>query len=121
VKYFNPVTNEIEEAASMNFARSSHTCNLLGGGRVIVTGGFNPDNGFQQTSCEMYDPNTNTWQNIAPLNSGRDNHAAAVHLSGQRLVVSGGRYYNAELNLFEGQKSVEVYNQQTDIVGDLFS
>ena len=109
---FNPVTNEIEEAASMNFARSSHTCTLVGGGRVIVTGGFNPDNGFQQTSCEMYDPNTNTWQNIAPLNSGRDNHAAVVGNSG--LLVSGGRYYNAELNLFEGQKSVEVYNQQTD-------
>jgi hypothetical protein len=96
----------------MNFARSSHTCNVLYDGRVIVTGGFNPDNGFQQTSCEMYDPNTNSWQNIAPLNSGRDNHAAAVGIVG--LLVSGGRYYNAELNLFEGQKSVEVYNQQTD-------
>ncbi len=113
---FNPITNEVEEAASMNFARSSHTCNILEDGRVIVTGGFNPDNGFQQTSCEMYDPITNTWQNIASLNSGRDNHAAAtINLSGQRLVVSGGRYYNAELNLFEGQKSLEIYDPQANM------
>jgi hypothetical protein len=113
---FNPVTNEIEEAASMNFARSSHTCNILNDGRVIVTGGFNPDNGFQQTSCEIYDPATNTWQNIAPLNSGRDNHAAAtIDLNGQRLVISGGRYYNPQLNLFEGQSSLEIYDPQANI------
>lgn len=109
---FNPSTNEIETAADMNSARSSHTITLLPNGKVLVTGGYNPDNGFQQTSCEIYDPSLNTWTNAAPLNSGRDNHAAAIYEN--VLVVSGGRFYNAELNIFEGQSSLEVYDIAND-------
>jgi hypothetical protein len=115
---FNPLTNAVEPAASMNFGRSSHTCTLMSDGRVIVTGGYNPDNGFQQTSCEMYDPSTNTWENIAPLNSGRDNHAASSYTwdgdEVESLVVSGGRFFNADLNLFEGQSTFEVYDVEAN-------
>lgn len=113
---FNPETNSIESAASMNFPRSSHTCTLMPDGKVIVTGGFNPDNGFQQTACEIYDPATNTWENIAQLNSGRDNHAAAkINWDGEEfLVVSGGRFYNGDLNLFEGQSTFEIYDSEAN-------
>ena len=115
---FNPITNAVEPAASMNFGRSSHTCTVMLDGRVIVTGGYNPDNGFQQTSCEIYDPITNTWENIAPLNSGRDNHAASSYIWNagevESLVVSGGRFFNADLNLFEGQSTFEVYDLEAN-------
>ena len=115
---FNPETNSVEPAASMNFGRSSHTCTLMSDGRVIVTGGYNPDNGFQQTSSEIYDPITNTWENIAPLNSGRDNHAASSYIWNggevESLVVSGGRFFNADLNLFEGQSTFEVYDVEAN-------
>lgn len=112
---FNPLTNEMQEAADMNFARSSHTINLLPNGKVLVTGGYNPDNGFQQTSCEIYDPVQNSWTNVAPLNVGRDNHASAIY--DDKMVVSGGRIYNGELNIFEGQSTLELY----DIVNDAWT
>lgn len=110
---FDPATDEMIQAADMNFARSSHTITMLPDGKVLVTGGYNPDNGFQQTSCEIYDPELDTWTNAAPLNSGRDNHAAAIY--GNDLIVSGGRIYNGELNIFEGQSTIEKYDIENDV------
>ncbi|MEZ4800948.1 MAG: kelch repeat-containing protein [Flavobacteriales bacterium] len=110
---FDPSTEEMIQASDMNFARSSHTITKLPDGKILVTGGYNPDNGFQQTSCEIYDPELDTWTNAAPLNSGRDNHAAAIY--GNDLIVSGGRMYNGDLNIFEGQSTIEKYDIENDI------
>ncbi|MFN0033389.1 MAG: kelch repeat-containing protein [Flavobacteriales bacterium] len=105
----NLTTMEFEAADSMHYARGSHTCNVLSDGRVLVTGGYNPDYGFQMNQCEIYDPATNEWTEVAPLNQPRDNHAA-VALEDGSVWVSGGRYFNGNLNLFEGLTSCEKYD-----------
>ena len=111
---FDPSTQEFTEVAPMNVGRASHTLTPLGGGLYLVTGGFNAAEGFQLSSCEVYDANANTWTEIDPLPVPVDNHAASlVELSTQLpdvVVVTGGRVFNADLNLFEGVASGAVLN-----------
>ena len=103
---FNMETLEVTEVAPMNVGRASHTLTSLGGGLYLATGGFNAAEGFQLASCEVYDANANEWTEIDPLPVPVDNHAATlVELSTQLpdvVMVTGGRVYNAGLNLFEG-------------------
>ena len=79
-----------------------------------MTGGFNAAEGFQLASCEVYDANANTWTEIDPLPVPVDNHAATlVELSTQLpdvVMVTGGRVFNADLNLFEGVASGAMLN-----------
>jgi hypothetical protein len=117
---FDPSSQLLSSAASMNVARSSHTATLLPDGRVLVTGGFNPNQGFQMANSEIYDPLTNQWTVVADMNTTRDNHAAAlgsIEINGttvQGVMVNGGRFFNSNLNLFEGRLEVEFYNLQTN-------
>ena len=111
---FNMETLEVTEVAPMNVGRASHTLTRLGGGLFLVTGGFNAAEGFQLPSCEVYDANANTWTEIDPLPVPVDNHAATlVELSTQLpdvVMVTGGRVFNADLNLFEGVASGAMLN-----------
>lgn len=113
----NLTTMLFEPADSMNYARGSHSCNVLNNGRVLVTGGYNPDFGFQMNQCEIYDPIANEWTEVAPLSQPRDNHAAVV-LSNGDLIVTGGRFFNGTLNLFEGLSSCEKFSVQQNSWGD---
>ena len=111
---FNMETLEVTEVAPMNVGRASHTLTALGGGLYLVTGGFNAAEGFQLASCEVYDANANTWTEIDPLPVPVDNHAATmVELSTQlpdAVMVTGGRVFNADLNVFEGVASGAMLN-----------
>jgi len=111
---FNMETLEFTEVAPMNVGRASHTLTSLGGGLFLATGGFNAAAGFQLASCEVYDANANTWTEIDPLPVPVDNHAATlVALSTQLpdvVMVTGGRVFNGDLNLFEGVASGAMLN-----------
>ena len=106
---FDPVNMTSTPVAPMNVGRASHTLTPMGGGRVVVTGGFNAAAGFQLASCEVYDPANNTWTEIEPLPTAVDNHAATLITlypqAPNTIMVTGGRVYNAALNLFEGVAS----------------
>ena len=111
---FNMVTHEFTQVAPMNVGRASHTLTSLGGDLFLATGGFNAAAGFQLASCEVYDANANTWTEIDPLPVPVDNHAATlVALSTQFpdvVMVTGGRVFNGDLNLFEGVASGAMLN-----------
>jgi hypothetical protein len=110
----NTSTLEFEAMASMNYGRSSFTATRLSNGyQFLVTGGFNPDFGFQMNQCEIYDAINNTWTPVASMNFARDNHAAILLPDG-RVLVTGGRYFNGDLNLFEGMSECEIYDPVTD-------
>ena len=106
---FDLTTQTFTAVASMNVGRASHTLSSLGDGRVLVTGGFNAAAGFQLSSCEVYDPETDVWTEVEPLPVAVDNHAATlIALTGQSpdvVVVTGGRTFNPDLNLFEGEST----------------
>lgn len=106
---FDPVGMTFTPVAPMNVGRASHTLTPVGDGRFVVTGGFNAAAGFQLASCEVYDPATDTWTEIEPLPTAVDNHAATLITlytqAPNTVMVTGGRVYNAALNLFEGVAS----------------
>ena len=106
---FDPVGMTFTPVAPMNVGRASHTLTPVGDGRFVVTGGFNAAAGFQLASCEVYDPATDTWTEIEPLPTAVDNHAASLITlytqAPNTIMVTGGRVYNAALNLFEGVAS----------------
>ena len=106
---FDPVGMTFTSVAPMNVGRASHTLTPVGDGRFVVTGGFNAAEGFQLASCEVYDPATDTWTEIEPLPTAVDNHAATLITlytqAPNTVMVTGGRVYNAGLNLFEGVAS----------------
>jgi len=81
------------DVAPLEHARWGHGCALLGG-KVYAVGGCSlragapPRESFMETlrSCEVYDPDTNSWQPCGDLHMAR---------AGSRVVTMGERYLAA--------------------------
>ena len=95
----NLATGTSEAVAPMNLARASHTL-VWSGSSLMAAGGFNAAEGYQLADCEFYRPDLDLWTETGELPVARDNHAAVS--SGLFPIVTGGRVFNAEANLFEG-------------------
>ena len=91
-------------------ARADHTATVFldinGNPKILVAGG--QDSNGALSSCEMYDPVTDTWTPTGALNSARYNHFAVLLADGT-VMVGGGVASGAELN------SVEIYTPSTGI------
>ena len=89
---FDPSTNTWRAAGSLNVGRMYNESAVLFDGTILVAGGmtvhscgvFAPD-----SSVEIYDPDTDSWQLIEPLADPRQDHALAV-LNDGRLLTTGG-------------------------------
>lgn len=75
--------NRWEKKQNMKEARIEHSCAVLEGKKVIVSGGFNGDNYL--SSSEIYDPATNTWT------EGPELPSATV---GAKMINVGGDVYH---------------------------
>lgn len=84
--------------------RDAHTATALPDGRVLVTGGFSGEGVPPLASAEVFDPATETWEDVGPLAVGRGGHAAAL-LGDGRVVVAGGWVasgtYTASTEIFD--------------------
>ena len=69
----------------MNFNRQRHAAAAVDG-KIYVMGGYG--SGGPLDSVEMYDPQTDSWQQVARMPQGRESHAAAA--MGGKIYVSGG-------------------------------
>jgi hypothetical protein len=89
---YDPSTGKWRYTQPMNVARAwmENGATLLQNGSFLVTGG---GDGFTTTfaSCEIYDPNTETWTVTGSLNFASWGHTAIPLSNGQVLVV-GWRY-----------------------------
>uniref|UniRef100_A0A7C3YT86 FlgD Ig-like domain-containing protein n=1 Tax=candidate division WOR-3 bacterium TaxID=2052148 RepID=A0A7C3YT86_UNCW3 len=85
---------------SFNTGRCGHTLTLLPNGKVLASGGWNTSTVF--SSCELYDPITETWNYTGSLNQARDAHRAVL-LSNGKVLVAAGSYWG-DLN------SCEIYD-----------
>jgi uncharacterized phage protein gp47/JayE len=75
---------------TMFFGRSGHTATTLSDGRILVVGGSSGSNLTGVTrSAEIFDPVTQTWSTVAPMNSARMFHTATLLPTGEVFVFGG--------------------------------
>jgi len=87
---YDPVSGTWTFAGSLNVARhQEHTATYLPDGRVLVTGGWNPDD-YQLCSTEIYSPTNDLWTPTDDMNVCRQGHAAILLPDGN-VLVAGGR------------------------------
>jgi hypothetical protein len=93
---------------SMADARAGHTATLLNDGHVLVVGGIDASDGFDNlATAELYDPNTGEFTPTGSLAQGRAHHTATL-LNDGRVLIAGG-YGGGTLSL----KSAEIYDPGT--------
>jgi hypothetical protein len=93
---------------SMADARAGHTATLLNDGRVLVVGGIDASDGFDNlATAELYDPATGKFTRTGSLAQGRAHHTATL-LDDGRVLIAGG-YGGGTLSL----KSAEIYDPAT--------
>jgi N-acetylneuraminic acid mutarotase len=85
------VPSQSVERASMHAARAGHTATLLPDGRVVVMGGEVLPSREMIETVEAYDPQVDSWTELAPLPESRCNHTATLLDDGTILVVGGGQ------------------------------
>ncbi|MBI5360153.1 MAG: hypothetical protein HZA48_06170 [Planctomycetes bacterium] len=101
-----PVLLDPSWASTPNLAvqRQRHCATLLQTGKVLVSGGYSGSTFL--SSCEIYDPYTNTWAVTGSMSYARSYHTATLLPNGFVLVAGG---YNGTNYLF----TAELYNPFT--------
>jgi hypothetical protein len=97
----------------MNSARALHQAVTLADGRVLLCGGADAL-GAVLSTCEIYDPATNTFTPTGSMLTPRVLHAA-VRLADGRVLVAGGTssLLDAVSTITNVRNSTEVYNPAT--------
>ena len=99
-----------QESAPMKFRRAYHTLTVLPDGKVLATGGQGASDGVDETTgvlpSEMWDPDTNTWKQMASSRRPRLYHSSAVLLPDGRVLLAGGGAFG----LAKNEQSGEIYS-----------
>lgn len=116
---YNPATGKWTAAGSMTKARGNHAATLLPNGQVLVAGGYcyNGSN-FDDfdSSAELYNPSTNTWQATGSMHIGHAYAAATLLANGEVLIAGGNGSTSAD------GRTAELYsNGQWTLTGNLNS
>ncbi|CAF0977115.1 unnamed protein product [Adineta ricciae] len=113
VEKYNSTSAAWRSIQGMNIPRYGHTASVLEDGKILVAGGRNNADGVLD-SCEIYNPNDETWQPTrGKMKNGRYSHAA-IETKGGVIVVGG--YGSDHL------KTVEIYDpaqQSWSFVGNM--
>jgi WD40 repeat protein len=103
---FRAGTMTFQPAASMHFARVSHTATLLRDGRVLIVGGRGEK---VDPVAEIYDPKTSQFTESGSLITARYKHTAGLLPDGRVLIAGGSDERDWSGNL----KSSEIYDPAT--------
>ncbi len=94
-------------SANMSTHKKFHSSVKLSDNRILVTGGYEvPDRIL--SSCEIYDPSTDTFTPVASMNYRRYGHTSTLLTTNGNVIVIGG--YNEEGTL----NRVEIYDPLLD-------
>jgi hypothetical protein len=118
---FNPVNTEMydpakggfRDAGAMHKNRNFHTATLLlPSGKVLVAGGLSPGHPTSlEASAEVYDPATDAFTAVGPMNVAREEHAATLLPDGKVLVTGGN---TVEFGEQVAAGSAELYDPDTN-------
>lgn len=99
-------------------ARMGHAATLLSDGRVLITGGVvDPTLGLGTSHAEIFEPTSNTFMAVGPLNRVAVNHTANTLPNGNILISGGGDnsgptnltcIFNTSTNLFSPGPSMNL-------------
>jgi N-acetylneuraminic acid mutarotase len=103
---YDPGTGVWTEIASMGKKREALSANLLGDGRVLVTGGRAQQRYHKQT--ELWDREANSWTKGPNMKTPRWQHAYVTLPDGRAIVIGGTD------DIFALVDKVEVFDPPTD-------
>lgn len=116
---YDPKTNKFTKVSDQIYPRFFRAATTLKDGRVLITGGTGVYYGYsfnkKETTkpivgnTEIFDPKTNTFTAISPLNIGRSQHRSILLSNGKVLIVNGNRGVD-----MHGVKGEELYNPETN-------
>ncbi len=113
---FDPATNSFTQVGDMARERKQHGSITLNNGKVLVVGGTssnNYPNDVNLTSCELFDPNTNSFTNTGSLQNGRYLLMLGMMDDGRVMVVGGGQDHPSSGDL--ALTSCEIYDPNTGL------
>src|SRR3954451_23000028 len=113
--------NAWSNAASMHIARTGQAAVLLKSGKVLVAGGFAPGdpaatNGGYTKTAEIYDPETNSWEQTGDMSAARYQPTMTL-LDDGRVLVAGGSGDTDNLGAVP-LASAEIFNPDTGAWSD---
>ena len=96
---YDPATGMFTSTGSLGVKRAHHTATLLGDGKVLITGGDDPELRTSYATAEIYDPSTGVFTSTGSMGNGRSGHTATLLTNGKVLLAGGatGDLPNAEL------------------------
>ena len=98
------------EGAPMAFPRSYHNLVLLPDGTVLVVGGGRTQDGYNVSQAvheaELWDPATQAWSTMAPMQRPRLHHSTALLLADGRVVSAGGEVLGGSYR----EENAEIYS-----------
>jgi len=93
---YDPNSGSFTKTGSLSAQRYAHTATLLQNGDVLLAGGFGSGYDCEdlgepsQSSAEIYNPATGTFQTVGNMTMGRAGHTATLLANGKVLFVGGG-------------------------------
>lgn len=89
------------ETGKLIEGREWHSAVKLGNGKVLVSGGLKTFGEYSYeplSSCEIYDPELETWSQAAPMNYTRYSHSSLLLPNNKILVIGGlSTYVNGSM------------------------
>lgn len=122
---YDPASDDWRRAAPPRRFRYGSSVTLLPDGKVIVMGGWHGEQAPTLpvetkytvfASVEEYDPATDAWSELAPMNHARADHAATLMPDGE-VLVTGGIFeveWGGPNDYLNSLTSTEIYDQRTN-------
>jgi Kelch motif len=111
--FWEPETREFREGPPLREARSHPVARLLPDGTVLVLGSEFDDDMQRGTRAELLRPGASAWEPAGQTN--RIFHVGPVCVSGQRVVIAGGRDNGFGFAIIEGTHYAPPLGQSTEL------